>query len=155
MNDLLTMQQSKAGNWKELDQVDKNILYAHAAKGKTGAARAAAILLSLEEDSPLPPVRFPNTTKSRRIVQRNKIVALLDPTLACYPNPSNATSYLTYPAALDGSTMVIIDAKGSLVHTQTLRTSGLLELDTKEFPEGMYQIAIPGTAFSPKLSVQH
>ncbi|MBK6882663.1 MAG: hypothetical protein IPH05_06920 [Flavobacteriales bacterium] len=99
MNDLPTMQQSKAGNWKELDQVDKNILYAHAAKGKTGAARAAAILLSLEEDSPLPPVRFPNTTKSRRIVQRNKIVALLDPTLACYPNPSNATSYLTYPAA--------------------------------------------------------
>jgi hypothetical protein len=51
--------------------------------------------------------------------------------------------------------MVIIDAKGSLVHTQTLQPSGLLELDTKELPDGMYQIAIPGTAFSTKLSVQH
>ena len=51
--------------------------------------------------------------------------------------------------------MVILEAKGSLVCTLTLQASGLLELDTKQLPAGMYQIAIPGTAFSTKLSVQH
>jgi len=56
---------------------------------------------------------------------------------------------------MGSNTMVILDAKGSLVRTITLQASGLLEMDTKQLPEGMYQIAIPGTAFSTKLSVQH
>ena len=154
LEDLLAMQQTTAGDWKLLNASDKSTLWAHAEEGRTGAAQAAAILLSLDEPAPLPPVRFPDTSKSRRVVRRTKTVAPLDPTLACYPNPSNAVTYVTYPAELDGSAMMILDAKGSMVRTFTLQTHGLLEMDTKQLPGGMYQLAVPGTAFSIKLSVQ-
>lgn len=98
---------------------------------------------------------FSKTRAPFRVVELNRSIATLGPTLACYPNPNNAATYLTYPAGFDGSAMVILEAKGSLVCTLTLQASGLLELDTKQLPAGMYQIAIPGTAFSTKLSVQH
>lgn len=155
LEDLLAMQQATAGDWKLLTEADKSTLWAHAEAGRTGAAQAAAILLSLNAGAPLPPVRFPDKTKSRHVTRSIKTVAPMEPTLACYPNPSNANTYLTYPAELDGSNVVILDAKGSLVRTINLKSEGLLEVDTKALPEGMYQIAVSGTAFSTKLSVQH
>jgi len=154
LEDLLAMQQATAGDWKLLNEADKSTLWAHAEAGKTGAAQAAAILLSLDEPAPLPSVRFPDTSKSRRAMQRKKTIAPLDPTLACYPNPSNAATYLTYPAELDGSTMVILDSKGSLVRAITLQANGLLEMDTKQLSEGVYQMVVQGTSVGTKLSVQ-
>jgi len=101
-------------------------------------------------------VRFPNFTKSRRATtQQRETAAPVAPTVACFPNPSDASSFLTYPADLDGTTLVVFDAKGSEVERQQLKGNGLVEIETKGLPAGVYQVALLGTPFTTKLSVQH
>ena len=156
MADLLTMQQSTDGDWKTLDQADKDVLYGHAEAGKAGAARAAAILLSTDVDAPLPPVSFPNFTKSRAVAQgRTPAILEAEPTIACYPNPAKASTFVTYPSELDGSPLMIHDAKGAKVITNVLQGNGLFELDTRSLAEGLYHISIAGTPLTVKLTVQH
>jgi hypothetical protein len=156
LEDLLSMQQSTNGNWKELSQADKDQLWAHAESGKAGAGQAAGILFSISDNAPLPEVRFPNFTKSRNATrQQRETPAPVEPTVACFPNPSDAGSFLTYPAELDGITLVLYDAKGSEVERQQLKGNGLVEIGTKGLPAGVYQVALLGTPFTTKLSVQH
>ncbi|HRH68406.1 MAG TPA: T9SS type A sorting domain-containing protein [Flavobacteriales bacterium] len=103
----------------------------------------------------MPPVRFPDSSKARRLPQRRSTVAPAEPTLACYPNPGNANTYLTYPAELDGQFVVVFDAKGGRVFEHRLAGHGLTELNTTELLEGVYQVVVPGTSFNAKLSIQH
>lgn len=77
------------------------------------------------------------------------------PALACYPNPSNMNTFLTYPAELDGTNMALVDAKGAVVYTIRLSGNGLVEVDTQNLAEGLYQVVAPGTGLSTKLTVQH
>ena len=150
------MQQSTSGNWKELSAADKDILYAHAADGKAGAAQAAGILLSIDADAPMPLVRFPNFTKSRRVSRTDRsIIAQQEVSLACFPNPSNASTFVTYPAEADGMQLHVIDTKGAVVYSSTLQGNGLTELDTRALSEGLYQLVITGLPLSVKLAVQH
>ena len=51
--------------------------------------------------------------------------------------------------------MMILDAKGELVHSLTLDGSGVLEMATVQLPDGLYLVNIAGTTFSTKLTVQH
>jgi len=158
MEDLLAMQQSTNGNWEDLNQVDKGKLYDHALSGKAGAAQASGILLALETDAPEPPVRLPNTAKSRTVRKprtSSATSAMAVPTMACFPNPSNTSTFLTYPAEMDGTVAVVYDAKGATVYKLTLQGNGLAELDSRVWPEGMYQVVLPGSPFNVKLSVQH
>jgi len=155
MGDLLAMQQSTGGLWKNLSTSDKSTLYDHALQGKAGAAQAAGILLSIANEAPIPPVAFPNATKSRLV--RNQplaTVASADPTITCFPNPSSANTFVTYPPEYDGSLLAIYDSKGTLVRSAMLNGNGLFDLDTHHFAAGMYQLVLPGTTLSGKLAVQ-
>lgn len=154
MADLLALQQGTNGLWKELNAADKDLLWAHAEKGKAGAARAAAILLSIDAEAPLPPVRFPNFTKSRSLDRvGSPAVGEMEPALACYPNPATTSSFITYPPELDGTVMAIHDVKGALVHSLPLNDNGLVEINVQALDIGLYNISIPGTSLSAKLNV--
>lgn len=154
--DILDMHLTTGGEWDQLDAAKRAVLQDHAASGRTGAAWAAAILYSISAEVPQPPLRFPDTNK-RMSPRRGggSPAAASAPTLACFPNPSNANTFVTYPAYLEGSTMMILDAKGDLVSTTTLQTAGVLDVTTSSFPDGLYLVTIAGTTFSTKLTVQH
>lgn len=156
MEDLLAMEQSTAGVWKDLSTTDKGKLDHHAAHGKSGAAQAAGILYSIAYEAPLPQVSFPALTKSRGITGPQPTGnAVTIPTVNCFPNPSNTNAFLSYPGELDGTQVVVYDAKGSAVATVRLYGNGLVELDTRAWRDGVYNVVLPGTAYSTKLSVQH
>ncbi|HNU57056.1 MAG TPA: hypothetical protein PKN30_10735, partial [Flavobacteriales bacterium] len=111
--DILAMHQATGGEWVSLGQSDREQLRIHAESGRTGAAWAWSILTSLKEEVAQPPVRFPVHTKNRRTVATYEPTgADAEPTIACFPNPSNANSFVTYPSFLDGSTLLLMDAKG-------------------------------------------
>ncbi|MCB0787611.1 MAG: T9SS type A sorting domain-containing protein [Flavobacteriales bacterium] len=74
--------------------------------------------------------------------------------IACFPNPSNANTFVTYPSHLDGTALLIMDAKGELVRTVMLQNQGVLDLNTRELPSGLYLLTVAGTSFSTKLTVQ-
>jgi hypothetical protein len=156
LQDILGMHQSTAGEWELLGEGDRTTLQDHAGGGRTGAAWAAGILYSIDAEVPQPPVRFPDTNK--RLLPRPggaSAAAAQAPTLACYPNPTNASTFVTYPSYLDGSTMTILDSKGDLVRNITLVGGGVLEMGTGQLPDGLYLVNIAGTTFSTKLTVQH
>jgi len=157
LQDLMDLQQSVGNDWKTLTGSGKDQLTQLAMEGKAGSPQAAAILLSLGAAAPIPPVHFPNFTKSRRVAAggRTSDLASDQPALACYPNPSHMSTFVTYPAELDGTNMTLLDAKGALVFTMRLGGHGLLEVDTKNLAEGLYQVVAPGTGLSTKLTVQH
>jgi len=109
----------------------------------------------LEEEVAQPPVRFPVHTKNRRTVATYEPTgADAEPTIACFPNPSNANSFVTYPSFLDGSTLLLMDAKGDLVRTMVLQNHGVLDLNTRDLPAGLYLLTVAGTSFSTKLTIQ-
>jgi len=155
MQDILALQQSTNGAWNELNEADKGVLREHAEKGKAGAAHAAAILMSIGAEAPLPAVAFPTFTKSRGTRQRQVAIASADfPTLACFPNPTATSTFLTYPDALEGSNLLVHDAKGALVQALLLKGNGLVEIDTQTLQAGLYNLTIAGTSLSTKLNVQ-
>ena len=81
-------------------------------------------------------------------------VASAEPAIACFPNPSNANTFVTYPSFLDGTPLLIMDAKGELVRAVMLQNQGVLDLNTRELPAGLYLLTVAGTSFSTKLTVQ-
>ena len=154
--DILDVHQTTGGDWDQLDAAKRAVLQDHAAGGRTGAAWAAGILYGIGAEVRQPPVRFPDTNK--RLSPRRTTdspVAASDPTVVCYPNPTNASTFVTYPSYFDGSTMTILDSKGDLVRSITLGGSGVLEMATGQLPDGLYLVNIAGTTFSTKLTVQH
>lgn len=157
LQDLMDLQQSVGNDWSTLTGNGKDQLAQLALEGKAGSPQAAAILYSLGEEAPIPPVRFPNFTKPRRVGSggRTSDLAAEQPALACYPNPSNMNTFLTYPPELDGTNMALVDAKGAVVYTIRLSGNGLVEVDTQNLAEGLYQVVAPGTGLSTKLTVQH
>lgn len=50
--------------------------------------------------------------------------------------------------------MLIMDAKGDLVRSVMLQNQGVLDLNTRELPAGLYLLTVAGTSFSTKLTVQ-
>ncbi|MEZ4788788.1 MAG: T9SS type A sorting domain-containing protein [Flavobacteriales bacterium] len=74
--------------------------------------------------------------------------------IACFPNPSSSNTFVTYPSFLDGSALLIMDAKGDLVRTVVLQNQGVLDLNTRELPAGLYLLTVAGTNLSTKLTVQ-
>jgi len=157
LQDLMDLQQSVGNDWKTLSSSGKDQLAQLAMEGKAGSPQAAAILLSLGEAAPIPTVRFPNFTKSRRVGAGGRLndVVSDQPALACYPNPSHMTTFVTYPAELDGTNLTLIDAKGAVVYTIRLSGNGLLEMNTQNLAEGLYQVVAPGRGLATKLTVQH
>jgi len=156
LQDLMDLQQSVGNDWKTLSSGGKEQLAQLAMEGKAGSPQAAAILLSLGEEGPIPPVRFPNFTKSRRVAAYGRAGDLAEqPVLACYPNPSHMSTFIAYPAELDGTELTLVDAKGAVVYTSRLNGNGLVEVDTQNLAEGLYQVVAPGTGLSTKLTVQH
>ncbi|MCB0766967.1 MAG: T9SS type A sorting domain-containing protein [Flavobacteriales bacterium] len=149
------MHQATGGEWVGLGQSDRDQLRTHALSGRTGAAWAWSILTALEEEVPLPPVRFPVHTKNRRAAASYEPAdASTEPAIACFPNPSNANTFVTYPSHLDGTALLIMDAKDELVRTVILQNQGVLDLNTRELPAGLYLLTVAGTSFSTKLTVQ-
>lgn len=122
---------------------------------RTGAAWAWSILTALHEEVPQPPVRFSVHTKNRRSVASYELAAAsAEPAIACFPNPTSANTFVTYPSYLDGTALLIMDAKGDLVRTVMLQDQGVLDLNTRELPAGLYLLTVAGTSFSTKLTVQ-
>ncbi|MBL7940624.1 MAG: T9SS type A sorting domain-containing protein [Flavobacteriales bacterium] len=155
MADLIALQQSSAGAWRNLNSSERTLLQDHAAEGKVGAPRAAGILFSIGEMAALPVVAFPDFTKSRspRTVEGNA-EGKPDPTIACFPNPAGSNTFVTYPADLDGAVLQLHDAKGMLIMTHVLKGNGLFEMDVRHLPIGLYHVSVSGTLLAVKLTVQ-
>lgn len=47
-----------------------------------------------------------------------------------------------------------MDSKGELVRSVVLQNNGVLDLNTRELPTGLYLLTVAGTSFSTKLTVQ-
>ncbi|MBL7940622.1 MAG: T9SS type A sorting domain-containing protein [Flavobacteriales bacterium] len=156
MAELIALQQSSGGAWKNLSAAERTLLRHHAAHGKVGAARAAGILYSIGELAPLPEVAFPDFTKRRSFrPSESNAEGKPDPTIACFPNPAGSNTFVTYPAELDGAALLIHDAKGMLTMSHTLKGNGIFELDVRSLPEGLYHVSVSGTPLAVKLTVQH
>ncbi len=153
--DLMTMMQETQRQWELLSAADKTTLLAHAESGKQGAAMAAGILFATTGTAPIPPVGWPNFTKSGTPAQpRRNTTWCMGNELAAYPNPTSDQAYVVYPVVLEGGLLNVHDALGQLVWSTPMRGNGLVELQVASWAPGLYHVSLAGTPLSTKLIVK-
>ena len=63
--------------------------------------------------------------------------------LSVSPNPASDHIYIGYPAEADGIAMIVIhDIMGRQMHSSPLNALGVMELELKDWPEGIYIITL-------------
>ncbi|GEM_PF-567992 len=73
--------------------------------------------------------------------------------LKIFPNPAFETLNVQLPAGLEGQFLSIVDAKGSVLHTQPLKPNS--QVDLSQIPGGLYILRVDGdnSSWTSKLSV--